>query len=168
MSLPQLFNLHLRLLIIGKWLLLITLIVALLLYSYHEALIYKQLSESLKRLTTVDSFTGILPDTYSQTLKELMKGGRRLIMLGYRLFFCVLSLLIVHVYFLNYTKTKVATVLYSCAMLLYLLLYGVAKGFNSEPLLLVAIQIDSFILSPALIMLIIPAFHLAAPKKEAI
>ena len=91
------------------------------------------------------SFPG-LPDDFLNIVSvkedsELSKNGSRLVTLSFWLVYCGLGLLIIQLYFMNLTITKIALGLYACMFLFTLVLNETGKGLEFEPLRVIAYRL---------------------------
>lgn len=88
-----------------------------------------------------------------------------IINLIYRLFYCIICLYILHIYFMKAQITKLILSFYSLLLCLIMFLYGSAQVLHIEPLQVVAFRIDTLLISPMPIILIIPALYLTNQPK---
>lgn len=92
--------------------------------------------------------------------KEFDLNSTRLINLCYRLCYVGISLLIIHTFFKRRSITHISLCLYLTLLLLTILLYSIAELLGLGPLRIVAFRVDTLVVSPMPIIILIAAFQL--------
>ena len=145
-----------------RWSLLTALVLALFLIGHLEDQIKDEFTFWLDKSTSTLKLTplsGILVESvYSSKFISLI----------YRLLYFSICISFIHVYFLQSSITRWALRSYICLLLLTLLLYGIADKLRLEQLRSVAFRIDSLMVSPMPIIILIPALLLAVDAKKQV
>lgn len=84
----------------------------------------------------------------------------RIVNFAYRLLYCGICLFIIHIYSTNRVITKLAVILYGSLLCLITMLYTVAQMSQVEPLRIVAFRMDTLLVSPMPVILLISASFL--------
>nr|WP_116544758.1 hypothetical protein [Pontibacter virosus] len=98
-------------------------------------------------------------------LKYFEVSSRALTMI-YRILYCTICLLIIHYYFGASKITKIAILLYLFLFVLTLGMYVCAEQSELSQLHTVAFRIDTLLVSPMPIIILIPALSLIPAVKE--
>lgn len=81
----------------------------------------------------------------------------RFVNLEYRILYCALCITLIHFIFNKLSVTKIVLALYTVVLSLTFLLYITAEVFQIEPLHIVAFRIDTLVVSPMPVVLIVAA-----------
>lgn len=139
-----------------RWGLLTILGFVLFIIGYFEDFIKVELpvllANHLDSLTQLNSLIALLQET---TLANLL----------YRVVYCSVCLAFIHAYFRQATITKLSMWSFIFLILFMLLLYSIADRLQLYQLRTVAFRIDSLIVSPFLLIILIPALHLTSHKS---
>ncbi|AKD03971.1 hypothetical protein PKOR_13765 [Pontibacter korlensis] len=161
-TLPQLNNKESKII---KWFLLTVLVAFWLLVGLKEHAIKQAIASSIYFVIKLFDLPAVLYSSTEHAYANLTKVGSRLITLSYGIAYCGTSLLVIHMYFMNISITKLTLGLYISMFIASLLINEVGKELHFETFRVVAYRIMSMTLSPVPIMLIIPALQLHAKKE---
>lgn len=139
-----------------RWAILSGLVFILILVGLYEA--YVKQSVIMGFSNTYNLFlepdSNILRSLYSQ------KNVDRLANLFYRILYSGVCMLIIHIYFLKPQLTKLAFLFYFFLYASTLTLYFVAEQLQMSSLHIVAFRLDSLLISPMPVVILIPARYI--------
>lgn len=141
-----------------KWVLLSSLVIVLISIGHLEAYIKDALLVYFNSILIEEPGSDLIPVT--------AKTSNRMTSLVYRLLYCSLCMLIIHVYFFKPKITKIAILLYLLLFTLTLGLYMAAAQFQLSQLHVVAFRIDTLLVSPMPVVILIPALYLTTSIKQ--
>ncbi|WP_425568636.1 XrtX-associated membrane protein [Pontibacter saemangeumensis] len=135
-----------------RWALIAVLVLVLIIIGHIESSLKRDFAVFLNSWT---SSPNLFP--YNQYLTSNVS---RLVNLAYRIVYIILLFSITHLYFMDFNISKFAMLFYTSLFIFTFILYVIAYEAQSAPLHVVAFRIDSFLVSPMPVILLIPAFYL--------
>lgn len=144
-----------------KWVFRGTLVLILMVIGHQEAYIKDVFSLYLSSLP----YPFFIDGTGSDLIPTTAETASRIVSLGYRLLYCSVCLLIIHAYFWKTKITKLALFLYLLLFALTLGLYVAAEQSQLSQLHIVAFRLDTLLVSPMPVVVLIPALYLSDSFK---
>lgn len=135
--------------------------------GHLEQTITYQIAAFYHILFSYVNFPDLIYQSAGTTAYELTKNGSRLSAATYSLLYCSFSMLIIYLYLPYRAVIKITLGLLLGISLLTLLLNETGKLLSFDPFRIIAYRLMSLVVSPLVVIILIPAMALIIPKQES-